>query len=300
MIEKDNLYIFASALLLFLLILLPSGKTDTNLSKNLQANVMGALVIHAPPEVESKSAYAIDLFSGKIIYEKEKNLVLPLASIAKIVSTLVILDALDLNEEVAVSRTAVSAPEPSSLKVGEHFLARDLLAMAMVESSNDAAMALVEAAAQKNTAPQSESEAWFINLMNLKANSLGAFTMNFHNATGLDISTTESGAYGSAEDLMNIAKATIDSELWQFGEITEVQSKEGFIHPLHPTNLLKSEITGLIGGKTGFTDLAGGNLLVIVQYPYPGGHLYGIVVLGSSEKGRFEDVKKILEYIKSL
>jgi len=136
--------------------------------------------------------------------------------------------------------------------------------------------------------------------MNLKANSLGAFTMNFHNATGLDISTTESGAYGSAEDLMNIAKATIDSELWQFGEITEVQSKEGFIHPLHPTNLLKSEITGLIGGKTGFTDLAGGNLLVIVQYPYPGGHLYGIVVLGSSEKGRFEDVKKILEYIKSL
>src|SRR3989338_11245732 len=68
--------------------------------------------------------FFINYFSGKIIYEKEKNLVLPLASIAKIVSTLVILDALDLNEEVAVSRTAVSTPEPSSLKVGEHFLAR--------------------------------------------------------------------------------------------------------------------------------------------------------------------------------
>ena len=300
MIEKDNLYIFASALLLFLLILLPSGKTGTNLPKNLQANVAEALAVPAPPEVEARSAYAADLSSGKMIYEKEKGLVLPLASVAKIVSTLVILGALDLNEEVAVSRTAVSTPEPSSLKVGEHFLARDLLAMAMVESSNDATMALVEAAAQKNGILQSESEMWFVNLMNLKANSLGAFTMNFHNATGLDISKTEAGAYGSAEDLINIAKATIDSELWQFGEITGIRSKEGFIHPLNPTNLLKSEVIGLIGSKTGFTDLAGGNLLVIVQHPYPGGHLYGIVVLGSSEEGRFEDVKKILEYIKSL
>ncbi|KKT42370.1 MAG: D-alanyl-D-alanine carboxypeptidase DacF [Candidatus Giovannonibacteria bacterium GW2011_GWA2_44_13b] len=303
--EKDNLYIFVPAILLFALVLLPSGKTDTNLSENLQANVAEAALVPVPPEVEAKSAYAIDLSSGKIIYEKEKTSALPLASVTKVVSVLVILGELYLDEEVVVSRTAVSTPEPSSLKVGEHFFTRELLAMAMVESSNDAITALVEAAANKKGIVQNESEAWFVNLMNLKANSLNAFTMRFNNPTGLDILDeksglpAEAGAFGSAEDLINIAKASIDSELWQFGEITEVQSKEGFVHPLHPTNLLKSEITGLIGGKTGFTDLAGGNLLVIVQHPYPGGHLYGIVVLGSSENGRFEDVKKILEWIKS-
>ena len=304
--EKDNFYIMASAALLFFLVLLPSGKIDKKISKNLAADVSAAIERPREPHIEAKSAYAYDLNADRGVFEKEKGLIWPLASVAKIVSALVLLDNIGLKEEIEVSKNAILTPEPSSLKAGEHFLASDLFAMAMVESSNDAITALVEAAAKKNGVPQNESEAWFINLMNLKANSLGAFTMRFNNPTGLDILDiktglpAQAGAVGSAEDLMSIMKATIDSELWQFGEITDVQSKEGFIHPLHPTNLLKSEVTGLIGGKTGFTDLAGGNLLVIIQYPYPSGHLYGIVVLGSSEDGRFEDVKKILEYIKAL
>lgn len=303
--EKDNFYIMASASLLFLLVLLPSGKIDKKISKNLIADVSAAVERPIEPQVEAMSAYAYDLTAGRNIFEKEKGLIWPLASVTKIVSALVLLDNIGLKEEIEVSRNAILTPEPSSLKAGEHFLAQDILAMAMVESSNDAVTALVEAVAVKHSVLPEESETWFIDLMNLKANSLGAFTMRFNNPTGLDILDVKTGlplragAVGSAEDLMNIVKTSLDSELWQFGEITEVQSKEGFVHSLHPTNLLKSEITGLIGGKTGFTDLAGGNLLVIIQYPYPSGHLYGIVVLGSSEDGRFEDVKKILEWIKS-
>jgi len=60
---------------------------------------------------------------------------------------------------------------------------------------------------------------------------------------------------------------------------------------------LGPELTPLVGSKTGYTDLAGGNLLVIVEYPI--GHPLGIVVLGSSAEGRFLDVKKILKWIKS-
>ena len=278
---KLKFYFFLAAALFLILYFLPVSKFEPAQKK--------AEVLPKSPDVEARAALAQDLISGEILFSKDPKEILPLASITKILSGLVVLDYVDLDDKVEITKFAISAPEPSSLKVGEHLKAGDLLAMAMVESSNDAITALFE------YTKLAEND--FLNLMRKKAESLGAQSMNFNNVTGYDVSQTISGGYGSAENLLKITRATLASPLWQFGSIGEVVSHEGIRHVLKQTNKLGPELTPLIGSKTGYTDLAGGNLLVIVEYPI--GRPLGIVVLGSSEQGRFSDIKKILEWIKN-
>ena len=236
--------------------------------------------------VEARSALVFDLLTEEILFEKNINEPLPLASLSKIISSLVVADHINLDEYVEITKSAVETPEPSNLKVGEHLLAEDLLAMAMGESSNDAMMALVEHFGDAN---------WFLQLMNEKTKELGAKTMSFLNPTGLDIklslghqmTQTEFGSnYGSASDLAKVVKNSLDSIIWQVG------NKEG----LKYTNLLRGEISGIVGAKTGFTDSAGGNLVLIIERPIGKPKL--IIILGSTLKGRFEDAKKLVTLLK--
>ncbi len=281
--------------LLFIFLYLPAPRTDLSEVKNPPA---GGPEKNLPaPPIEAKSALAEDLLTGEILFSKNSGEILPLASITKIAALLAVLDYASLDEEIVISRTAVFTPEPSSLRIGEHFLVKDLVSMAMVESSNDAVTALYEYIAQKNQIGDEQAKEWFLDLMRKKAERFGAADMKFYNIWGLDESPTLGGAYGSADDLLKIAKVSLGSPLWQLGAVGEIVSKEGIKHNFKFTNELGPELTTLVGSKTGYTDLAGGNLLVIIEYPI--GRPLGIVVLGSSEKGRFEDVKKILEWVKS-
>ena len=276
--------------LLLIFLYLPAPITDLSAVKKNLGNF-------SLPPIEAKSALAEDLLTGEVLFSKNSGEVLPLASIAKIVALLAVSDYASLDEETAVSKTAVLTPEPSSLRIGEHFLVKDLVSMAMAESSNDAVTALYEYIVQKNQIAEEKQIEWFLDLMRKKAERLGAADMKFYNVWGLDESSTLGGAYGSADDLLKIAKASLGSLLWQLGAVREIVSREGIKHILKPTNELGPELTPLLGSKTGYTDLAGGNLLIIVEYPI--GHPLGIVVLGSSAEGRFSDVKKILEWIKA-
>ena len=287
--KKNNLYILFSLIALALFLFLPAPKKEIA-HKPSQIN-------NPAPDIEAKAALAEDLLLGEVLFSKNSSEVLPLASITKIITLLAVFDKVAFGEEVAVSQAAVLTSEPSSLRVGEHFSARDLASMAMAESSNDATYALFEHTYIKNQITDELAEAWFLDSMRQKAEVLGAKSMNFYNITGLDVSKSASGTYGSVEDVMKIAQASLDSPIWQLGAVHEIVSKEGIKHKLKPTNKLGPELTPLVGSKTGYTDLAGGNLLVIVEYPI--GRPLGIVVLGSSEEGRFEDVKKVLEWIKS-
>ncbi|MDP3785417.1 MAG: serine hydrolase [bacterium] len=300
--KLNKLHIFLGALALLLIFLyLPVPRMDLSAVKKSPEKNFPA------PKIEAKSALAEDLLTGEVLFSKNSGEVLPLASVTKIITLLTVLDYASPDEEVTVSRQAVLTPEPSSLRIGEHFLARDLVAMAMAESSNDATAALYEYIVEKNQIVQEKpasaeatagkQKEWFLDLMQKKAERLGAANMKFYNIWGLDESLELSGGYGSADDLLKIAKASLGSPLWQSGAVSEVISQEGIKHKLKFTNELGPELTPLLGSKTGYTDLAGGNLLVIVEYPL--GHPLGIVVLGSSEKGRFEDVKTILIWIKA-
>ena len=285
---KVIVLIFGALLIVLLLPAEPSSAPKNSLQQEPK---------QPPPQIEAEAALAQDFLTGEILFSKSHGKLLPLASLVKIISALTALDKINLDDEIQISQNAILTPEPSSLRVGEHLVARDLVAMAMVKSSNDAAYAIFEYVYKKNSILPEFAEAWFLDLMRQKAAAFGVQNMIFNNFTGLDVSETLSGAYGSADDLIKIARFSLDSPIWQFGAVREIISKEGVKHAFKPTNQLNSEIDLLIGAKTGFTDLAGGNLLVIVEYPI--GHPLGIIVLGCSEQGRFEDVKKILEWIKA-
>ena len=249
-----------------------------------------------PPAIEASASLAMDLISGEYVFEKNSEYALPLASLTKIVSALTLLDMLKPNDQVVISKTAIATQGISTLRLGEHIRVEQLLTMAMVESSNDAIMALVEHATKINGINDTDAQAWFLQRMHQKAQSLGAPTMQFFNPTGLDLSPTENGAYGSAKELLAIARASYASPIWRWGSKTEIISRDGIIHRLIPTSTLDRIIPQITGAKTGFTDLAGGNLLVLVEYPI--GRPLGIVVLGSSMEGRFSDVETIFSFIK--
>ena len=118
----------------------------------------------------------------------------------------------------------------------------------------------------------------------------------FLNASGLDDSEALNGGYGSASD---VARLLVASQK-QIPEImsrtadpqSDFQSESGAWVHAQNTNLAIPNIPGLIAGKTGFTDIAGGNLAILFDADI--GHPVAIIVLGSSKEGRFDDVTALV------
>ena len=161
--------------------------------------------------------------------------------------------------------------------------------MALVASSNDAAEAIAEAAAQKNAVSGRS-------LLASAAAAIGLPQTYAVNGTGLDVSTTLSGGYGSAYDVAQLAGAllSVAPELALATTLPEVsvRSNTGAVHTLPNTNQDVVHVPNMLLSKTGFTDLAGGNLAIVFDSGI--GHPVAIVVLGSSHEGRFNDVNELL------
>ncbi len=148
-----------------------------------------------------------------------------------------------------------------------------LINTTLMQSSNEAASAL--ALMDSN----------FINLMNQKAKELNLNQTYFLNGTGLDISKNLSGGYGSAKDIAKLLIYAVANNPHLF-EATTINSTVN-------TNPYATTTTELIASKTGFTDLAGGNLAVVFDAGLD--HPIIAVVLGSSKEGRFKDIQKLIE-----
>jgi D-alanyl-D-alanine carboxypeptidase (penicillin-binding protein 5/6) len=148
-----------------------------------------------------------------------------------------------------------------------------LIDSALMQSSNEAASAL--ASLDNN----------FISLMNEKAKELDLNQTYFLNETGLDFSKNLAGGYGSASDIVKLIKYSLKNNPHLFEATT--------INSVNNTNPYATTTTELIASKTGWTDLAGGNLAVVFDAGLD--HPIIAVVLGSSKEGRFKDIQKLIE-----
>lgn len=234
------------------------------------------------------AAYAIDLESGAVLYEKNADVQLPLASLTKLMTVLVASETLGEADVVTISPDALTPEGDSGLQVGEEWRFKDLMDFTLVTSSNDGAHAIA-LAAQKKTRGTHEG---FIGRMNAKAATLAMSQTFFADDTGLDISPSSAGAFGSARDV-GILLSYIAKTNPRIIEGTAVASDSfvslsGIPHRGTNTSGVISALPGAIGSKTGFTDLAGGNLAVIFE-PLPG-HAVAAVVLGSTREGRDTDM----------
>lgn len=237
-----------------------------------------------PGYLSARARIAVDVNSQTILYEHNSDLKLPIASLTKLMTAYIILQENDPESVVVVSPNA-AATEGSSMDLlsGETITVKNLLYGLLIESGNDAAVALAEHNAGNEDA--------FVEKMNHTAKQLGLEHSHFSNATGLDygegFSTTRDLALLSAYLLKDDTIRAI-TEL----KSTEVQSTTGQIHKLQNTNVLLGEL-GIKGLKTGRTPAAGECLITLAENP--SGNEILTVVLGSGN--RFADTRTLVDWI---
>lgn len=242
---------------------------------------------------ESKAPSAIALFIGQagqesILYGKNINEVKPIASLTKLMTSLVAKEKYQLDDVVMVPK--VMKGDNSSVKAGQFFKVRDLLTFALLASNNSAAEALTTLMAPGE----------FVNLMNVKAANLGMGLTTFVNATGLDPDRIEEKMnLSTALDLIKLAKAILAQDLLVeiMGQLEATVYDKGNSNPhyLKNTNELLSKIPEVIFGKTGSTPLAKDCLILIAKAPKEQGKII-LVILGSNN--RFQDAQELLNWVK--
>jgi D-alanyl-D-alanine carboxypeptidase len=260
------------------------------------ATAFNPTVFEALP-LEAKAVYMYDLNHKEVIYAHHEEIQLPLASLTKLMTAIVAAESLP-NDTVVTIQASDLAPEgDSGLLPQERWRARDLLDFMLLVSSNDSAYILASAAGARtgtrdgsvNLSPREV----FVGAMNEKAIELGLSQTYFLNETGLDKSEEVSGGYGSARDVAQLfayALEYLPSSLnaTSYPGVT-FTSLENRVHAATNTNEMIHGVPALIASKTGYTDLAGGNLAIAfdagINRPVV------IVVLGSSRDGRFRDVE---------
>ena len=239
----------------------------------------------AERDIVAKAAVLMEMRTEKILWEKNKDLPRPPASTAKILTASVILDRVALKEIVTVpiTKTTTSKNSGVSLQGGERLGVQDLLYALLLQSSNDAALAL--ASHVGGSTPK------FVQLMNQKARSLGALDSHFLNPTGLP----QRGQVTTAHDLALITKAALANP--DFRKIVATKSYPWkslkWDGVLENSNELLKSYDGAIGVKTGNTREAGHCLVAAAQR---GDKALIAVILGSQEKHVWQDAKHLLDY----
>ena len=207
-----------------------------------------------PENLYARSAVLMDADTGRILYEKNGEEVLPMASTTKIMTLLVTLENADLEGTVTGSSYAASMPDVQlNIREGERYRLKDLCYSMMLESHNDAAAAIAEHVGG--------SVEGFASMMNQKARDLGCYHTYFITPNGLDAEDEHGVHSTTAEDLARIMRfcmqndafLSITRELsWNFTDLDGTRS-----FTVNNKNAFLNMMEGALTGKTGFTNDAG-------------------------------------------
>lgn len=263
-----------------------------------QRNAEVANLVLSPAE-----ALAWDFKQGVTLFSKNTSEIRPIASLTKLVTAAVVLDYAQPQETVAVSLKAVRTEGDSgTLREGEVLTVYDLLAAALLVSSNDAAYALAEYVGSKMTTTESNPAAapdpvkTFVRVMNQKFNDLGLVQTNFTDPSGLE----DKISFSTADDLSQFIKYLRlnpnYAPIWNILKMTSYQTKaqNGVAwHEFKSTNPFLGEFYGVIGGKTGYTPAALGNMILVMTGHNNTEIIY--LVLGSVD--RFGDIRKMANWV---
>ena len=297
---------YAGGVVLLLLFLASASLTLVYLSAdNAAPNAQTAAAATATPDpfqnlqMEAQSAYVLDLATGHVLYSLNPDTQLPLASLTKVALALAVSEVLPPDSLITIPYDMSPTGSAGGFVRGQVLHEQDLLNYTLIASLNDGADILAQAAnddirAKYPQAPAQNATLW---RMNQIVQNLGLTRTYFINDNGLDISTTQSGAYGSAHDMATLFAYAAKSSPEVFAGTTRgdflVTSTTGVQSSASNTNKALGAIPGLIMGKTGYTDLADGNLGIV--FDVGPAHPVAIVILHSTEDGRFDDMKKLVD-----
>ena len=239
-------------------------------------------------DIKAKSCILMEAKTGKILYEDNADEVTAPASITKIMSLVLIMEALDdgrLTLDTVVTASEHAAKMGGSqiwLDPGEQMTVNDLLKATVIASANDATVALAEAV--------SGSEETFVNEMNKKATAIGMNSTTFINCTGLDAE----GHTTTAHDVALMSRELIGHELIKQYSTVWMETLRNGESELVNTNKLVRFYEGCTGLKTGTTSKAGYCLSATAKRN--GMELVAVVMDGQTSSDRFEGAKKLLNY----
>ena len=244
-------------------------------------------------EVAGKGAVLMDAATGTVLYEKNAHERFAPASVTKVMTMLLIMEAVDSSKirwEDMVTASETAAAKGGSqifLKVGESMSVTDLLKSIAVSSANDAACAMAEHIAG--------SEEAFVGLMNRRAAELGMNDTNFVNCTGLDDDPSAKDHLTSAYDIALMSRELLVNhpDIQKFTTIWMDTIRDGAFG-LSNTNKLVRFYQGCTGLKTGYTSGAGHCLSASAERD--GLHLIAVVLGAESSKDRFQACKQLLDY----
>ncbi len=239
-------------------------------------------------EITAPSAILIDADSGKVLFEKDSHQIRACASITKVMTLLLVMEAIDsgkisLNDTVTASAHAASMGGSDIwLETGETMSVDDMLKATVVASANDAAVALAELI--------SGTEDEFVIQMNSRAKELGMNDTVFKNCNGLD----EEGHLTSAYDVAIMSRELIKHEkIYDYTSIWIDYLRDGKTQLVNTNKLLKS-YNGITGLKTGTTSQAG--CCISATARRNGLSLIAVVLGSTTGQQRFKDASVLLDY----
>ena len=243
--------------------------------------------------VGGKSALLMDVSTGTILFESNAHEPLTPASVTKVMTMLLIMEAIDsgkISWEDTVTASEAAAAKGGSqvyLKVGEAMTVRDMLKSIAVSSANDCACAMAEHIAG--------SEAAFVEQMNSRAQALGMKDSHFVKCTGLDDSDEATQHRTSAHDIALMSRQLLKNhpEIKKFTTIWMDSVREGAFG-LSNTNKLIRFYDGATGLKTGFTSGAG--YCLSASALRDGMELVAVVMGAESSQERFNACKTMLDH----
>jgi D-alanyl-D-alanine carboxypeptidase (penicillin-binding protein 5/6) len=306
-----NIKYFSSALLLSLFVFFGINFFQSNLESYLTAKMLKPFenmvfltsatadkqTMAQAPEIEAAAAVSIKILPNgkqKILLDKNIEKPLPIASLTKLMTALVVMDdpkTFDFSTVITVSNAAANqgnTPHYGNLRAGEKYTLEKIMELMLVYSSNDAAYSLSEIIGPDN----------FVARMNKKARDLGMEYTYFVNPTGLDPKEIYNPKpnelnHSTAQDLIKLADYILINQpaILKF-------SQENYDIPIEAgiSNIRLNEGQKFIGGKTGFTKNAEGSLLFIFQDASK--NTFISIILGvKSEELRVQEMQKIINWL---
>ncbi|MCP6718013.1 MAG: serine hydrolase [Patescibacteria group bacterium] len=265
--------------------------------KNLAAVDISARPKKQKPDIKANSVISIKvnkIGKERMVFGKNINRTLPIASLSKLMTALIVmentrLNDYDLSKTTIVSQKAASQyniPIYGNLKAGQIITIEQLLKYMLYYSSNDAAFTLAEVIGLDN----------FVAKMNQKSKELGLNNTYFINPTGLDPNDIDIVPnYSTVNDLANLSKYVLSNHglIFEFSLENGPYLSENGISGIY---ILNNQI--IVGGKTGYTEKAGG-CVVFVFSDENGNYFINILLGAESPDTRIEEIQKLINWINS-
>lgn len=236
------------------------------------------------PILSAKAVFVKDLTSRTTLYQKDAGISLPIASTTKIMTAIIASEYFKSNSVLKVKIGASISGAKVGLVAGENLSFRSLLYGMLLNSGNDAAYALAE--------NYPGGVMGFVSAMNKKVLELNLQQTHFVNPAGFD----SPKHYSSAKDLAVITEEALKNSdlarIFATKQTSIVSLDKKYTHQLSNLNRLLSQVKGVLGVKTGFTEGAKENLVTFVNRD---GHQILTVVLGSDD--RFGESTKLIEWV---